>query len=51
MSEKCRQWLKLSIVFLFTMGVFCFLLIFLIGLAQNHVLKNNINSNVPIQQS
>ena len=50
MADKYRSILKLSIVFLFVMAIFFFLMIFLLGLAEKHTLKNSVNDQVPIQQ-
>ena len=49
MAEKVRHILRLSIVFLFVLAIFFFLMIFLLGLAKKHGLKNDIDDKVPIQ--
>ena len=49
MAEKSRQILRLSIVFLFVLAIFFFLMIFLLGLAKKHTLRNDIETKVPIQ--
>ena len=51
MADKCRQVLRLSIVFFFSLAVFFFLMIFLLGLARKWDLKNKVEAQVPIQQA
>lgn len=40
MAEKARHILRLSIIFLFILAIFFFLMIFMLGLAKRHSLKN-----------
>ena len=51
MAEKARHILRLSIIFLFVLAIFFFLCIFLLGLAKKHMLKNEVDDKVPIQQN
>ena len=49
MAEKARHILRLSIVFFFILAIFWFLMIFLLGLAKKHTLKNKVEEEVPIK--
>ena len=50
MAEKTRQILRLSIVILFVLAIFFFLMIFLLGLAKKQALQNQVYDNVTVQQ-
>ena len=50
MAEKMRHVLRLSIIVFFVLAIFFFLMIFLLGVARKHGLKNDVEEKVPIQQ-
>lgn len=49
MAGGFREYLRLSIVCLFSLTIFFFLCIFLLSVAHTHEYKNIVSSKVPIQ--
>ena len=50
MSDLIKSVIKHSVVFFFTLAVFCLFMIFLLKAAMNNISQNQTDDSVPIQQ-